>query len=207
MAKLEVKGLKEAADNLKKLDKDMQGKIGRAALRDLGWQLAKPMRSATYTTGFKRITGAIQKGLSVAVLKEPDNNQLRGYVVEYPQGITGPETPFAALIRKRRGAGAGRRKRSVSIAKSTAYWWRYMEFGTGPRHASATPKFLRRGAARTARQKKSVARWASSPSRGGVPSHSWIRPIFNSQMAPAIEKFRDLIKKLIDAAVSDMPKR
>lgn len=206
-ARIEVEGLKQALDNMKKLNVDVQHKISRDALREAGWTLAGPMRAATYTT-FQRITGAIRHGLSVAVQREPNDDKLKAYVVEYPQQIVGAETPFKALIRKRRTS----RKRSTSIAGSTAYWWRFLEKGTGPRRASATPKFLRSGkvsksAKVQTRQLSSVTRWKASASRGGIKARPWLAPAFNANAEKAITVFRATVLKLIDAAVSAMPKR
>ena len=56
------------------------------------------------------------------------------------------------------------------------------------------------------RQLKAVGRWQASASRGGIKSRSWVRPIFGAKAPAAIEAFRDTFLKLIDAAISVMPK-
>jgi hypothetical protein len=207
--RIEVTGLKETQANFNQLGSRAATDIGRDALRALGWALAKPMKAATYTT-FTRRTGAIRQLLGVHVQREPSSKLLTGYVEEFNAPITGTNpTPFQTLIRKRRAASG---KRSISVRPSTAYWWRFLEFGTGPRRTMRTPTFLRLG--RLARSDKARARqilrakrWQAAPSRGGITSRSWLRPLFGSTAPDAIQSFRDTFLKLVDAATSAMPKK
>lgn len=205
--RVDVKGLSEAKANFEKLGTLVQQEIGRQSLREAAWALAKPMRAATYTT-FRRRTGAIRSGLSVSIQREPKDGSLTGYVEEYAQSIAGPATPFATLVRKRLSA-----KRHKSTPTSyVAFWWRYLEFGTGPRHVRRTPSFLRSGRiAKTEkgqqRQLSSAKRWMASASRGGIKSRSWLRPIFGSNARNAIQSCRETFLKLVDAAASAMPKK
>jgi HK97 gp10 family phage protein len=196
---IEVTGLKQCVANLKKLDTDLRREMAGKALREAGWAIAEPMRNATYTTGFKRITGAVQKGISVAVQAEPKSDELKAYVVEYPQDISGPETPFKALVRKRRA----RTRKKIDI-RQTAYWWLFLERGTKPRRAVRSPRSAKRPGTRAAAAR---ARWEAAASRGGIKPMPWLTPTFNAKAADAINTVRDTIKKLIDAAVSAMPKR
>jgi hypothetical protein len=83
-------------------------------------------------------------------------------------------------MRRRRNATG---KRSVSIRPASAFYWRFLEFGTEPRRAARTPAFLRTGrVAKTdkgeLRQHRALKRWQASPSRGGIRSRSWLRPVF-----------------------------
>jgi HK97 gp10 family phage protein len=198
MAGVEVTGLRQCLDNLKKLDTQTQQELAGKALREAGWVIADAMRGATYTTGFKRITGAIRQGLSVAVQHDPKADELKAYVVEYPQSIAGAETPFKAMVRKRR---AGARKK-VDV-RQTAYWWLFLERGTKQRKSVRTP----RGKSQRPRSLKARARWEAAPSRGGIRPMPWLKPSFDATAVDAINTCRDTIKKLIDAAVSAMPKR
>jgi hypothetical protein len=206
--RIEVSGLRQAARNFETLNEMAQKEIGRDALRTLGWALAKPMKAATYTT-FLRRTGAIRDLLGVNVQQSAKDNTLTGYVEECAGRVTGTETPFKALVRKRRSS---RRKRSVSIAPATAYWWRFLEFGTGPRRARRTPSFLRTGKLaktekRQRRQLRAASEWQASGSRGGIRSRSWLRPLFGSNAPNAIRSFRETFLKLVDAATGAMPKK
>jgi HK97 gp10 family phage protein len=205
-SRIEVKGLTQAKDNFQKLSGLVQKEIGRETLREAGWMLARPMRAATYTT-FVRRTGAIRSGLGVAIQRDAKSDKLTGYVDEFPQSIAGKATPFAKLVRHRLSL---KRRRSVPTTY-IAFWWRYLEFGTGPRRAGRTPAFLRSGKVGTTakgklRQIKAVGGWLKSPNRGGIKPRPWLRPIFGSNAPNAIESFRATILKLIDAAVSAMPK-
>jgi hypothetical protein len=199
---VEVKGLRQCLDNMKKLTSDAQREVAGTALREACWAIAKPMREATYTTGFKRITGAIKTGLSVAVQHDPKNNELHAYVVEYPQSIAGGETPFKALVRKRRA----RARKKIDI-RQTAYWWLFLERGTQARKSVRTPKATRRAFKVGSRSARARARWEAAPSRGGIKAMPWLKPTFNTTAAQAIQLCRDTFLKLTDAAVSAMPKR
>jgi HK97 gp10 family phage protein len=203
MAGIEVSGLRECLDNMKKLNTETQQELAGKALREAGWVIAEAMRGATYTTGFKRITGALQRGISVAVQHDPKADELKAYVVEYPQSIAGAETPFKALVRKRRA----RSRKKVDV-RQTAYWWLFLERGTEARKSVRTPKgrgpkSLRPGT----RSARALARWQAAASRGGIRPMPWLQPAFNAKAVDAINTCRDTIKKLIDAAVSAMPKR
>ena len=74
------------------------------------------------------------------------------------------------------------------------------------------PAFLRSGKLGTSakgqvRQLRAVGRWLKTANRGGIKPRPWLRPIFGSNAPSAIQSFRETILKLIDAAVSAMPKR
>jgi HK97 gp10 family phage protein len=215
---IEIEGLKQLGRNFAELGSEVQHDIGRQSLRDGAWALVKKMRAATYTT-FRKQSGYIQSGLSVAVANDPKNNgQLTSWAIEYPQSIVGT-SPATALFRKhmrlkghrpsaKQGGGGAR----VELS-GVAYWWRFLEFGTGPRKAVATPRFLRTG--RLARNDRVRARqtgrakaWlGAGGSRGAITSRKWLRPTFGGNAPDAINTFRETINKLIDAAVSAMPKK
>jgi hypothetical protein len=199
LTRVEVSGLSQAKENFQRLDALVQREIGRRSLREQGRALATPMRGATYTT-FIRRTGAIHAALGVIVAREPRDNSLVAYVEELP--LKAPTTPFGALVRKRRAHNA----------PAVPFYWRFLEFGTNQRRSVRTPKALRRGwigrtgRART-RTRAQLQRWLGGGDRGAVTSRAWLRPAFGPAAPTSIETFRDTILRLIDAAVSDMPKK
>jgi HK97 gp10 family phage protein len=204
--RIEITGLSQAKANFQKLSAEVQREIGRQALREAAKKLSEPMKAATYTT-FTRRTGAIRAGLGVGVQHDPKSDKLTGYVEEYAQSIGGPATPFAALVRKRLST---KRRRSAPTS-SIAFWWRFLEFGTGPRRAGRTPAFLRSHKIGThpkgqARQLKSAGTWLATANRGGIIARPWLRPVFGANAPQTIQTFRDTMLRLIDAAVSAMPK-
>lgn len=195
--RIEVKGLSQALQNLKQLDADVSTTITRAALREGSWILARAARANTYTT-FNRITGAIRAGLGVIVQREPHDEELKAHVVEYPR----PATVAGSL-----GSKTTRRRAKGGVA----FWWRFLEFGTGPRRASATPKFLRTGRIGKSgrvlmRQGSAVARWGASPSRGAIASRSWLRPAVGAAEERCIETFRKEVLEGIEKSANAMPK-
>jgi hypothetical protein len=157
------------------------------------------MRGATYTT-FLRRTGSIKSALGVVVAREPKDTSLVGYVEELP--LKAASTPFGALVRKRRAHNA----------PEVPFYWRFLEFGTNQRRSKRTPKALRSGRiGRTGkareRTRKQLQAWLGSGDRGAVTSRPWLRPVFSPSTPTSIATFRDTILKLIDAAVSAMPKK
>jgi len=210
---IEVKGLAECQANFRALLRDTRTKIANDAMREMAWRLARPMRAATYTT-FAKQSGKIQSGLSVIVQKEFSGTELKAHVVEYPQSITGPD-PVQQLFRKHmrlKGHRPGRKYSGpdkgarVDLA-GVAYWWRFLEFGTQMRRAMRTPNFLKTGKIssnpkRQGAQRAQAASWQSSPSRGGITSRSWLRPIAASTSPSAIDGFRDVLLDEIDKAVN-----
>lgn len=206
MAGIEVKGLAQALQNLQQLTKDVQLKLSRDALRDASWVIANAVRAATYTT-FNKISGAVQRGFSVQVAHEPHTStELDAYVVEYQQGITGTS---AAALAFRKAVIAHRRKRSRQPIQlqQVAFWWRFLEFGTQPRRAMRTPSFSRNAKfRRTDRQKKRLAAFNASPSRGGISGRSWVRPAFAASAQTAIETFRNSLLRELQKETDQLPK-
>jgi hypothetical protein len=216
--KVEISGLKETLANLRQLSKDIQGEITRKGLREALWEgFAKPMRGATYTT-FNRQTGLIRSGLGVIVQAAEKDQALKAFVTQYPQSIAGT-SPAQQLFRKHlRLKGHRPRARDSSPDRGLrvdlsgiAYWWRFLEFGTGPRHRAATPKFLRSGRIATdpkrqARQLRAATAWQASPSRGGIKSRSWLRPIEQARGPTAVDILRRTVLAEIEKHANDYPK-
>ena len=198
--RVEITGLSQAKENFQKLDTLVQQQIGRQSLREQAWTLAKPMRGATYTT-FIRRTGAIKSALGVIVAREPRQQSLVGYVEVLPQKSA--STVFGALVRKRS---------TTHNAPGVPFYWRFLEFGTNERRSARTPKALRSGrigktGKARERTRKQLQRWLGAGNRGSVASRAWLRPAFGPAAPTSIDTFRDTILKLVDAAVSDMPKK
>src|SRR5262245_734946 len=167
-------------------------------MREMGWVLGRRMRAATYTT-FVRRSGAIRAGLGVAVNHDPKSNTLNAYVTEYNQSVLGATTSAKTALRRHL-----RGRRSVKVfgkqgqeLGSRAFWWRFLEFGTGPRRAIAKPKFLRKGkAARSTRQARAQSRWEQSRSvGGGIRARAWLAPAFSASAGDSIDKFREVFLK------------
>jgi HK97 gp10 family phage protein len=197
MTTVEVKGLSQALKNFQQLDDDVKTNVSRGALREGAWVIARAGRAATYST-FRRISGAIRAGMGVIVQREPTDEEIKAHVVEYPR----PGTVRGAL-----GSKSTRQRAKGGVA----YWWRFLEKGTGPRRASATPKFLRSGrvtqSGRVAvRQAGALARWANSANRGAISSRAWLRPSFSASVERSIDTFRDEALDRIEKQTNAMPK-
>jgi HK97 gp10 family phage protein len=186
--RIEVKGLDQALTNMRTLLADVQTKIARDALRQAGWVIARRMRAATYST-FIRRSGAIQRGFGVAVQHDFKDEELKAYVVQYPQNL----------------------RRLGKPGLQIAHWWRYLEFGTGPRRASRTPNFLSSGkfsknSRVVVRQATALSRWAAAGNRGSVKERKWVRPAAAATTPAGIDVFRTVVLEEIEKAVTNYPK-
>ena len=200
MSALKVTGLKEAIENLDKLDDQVKGEIGRAALLASLLQVNKAVKAATYKT-FNRIDGAIQSGFGVRVGKELKGTVLSAVVVQYPQSMIG-NTPMTQAFRRHNTAKG--RKRVISLFQ-VAYWWRFLEFGTKPRRTARTPKSMD---AKTSlsRQARAIGRWQRASSTGAITARPWVRPAFQSTSQGAVDAFVETMRQRIEESVNSMPK-
>src|SRR5262245_47382206 len=162
---VQVLGLKQTSENFQNINGPMKLRIGRAAALQGALIINSAVKLNTYRT-FRRITGMIQSGFGVRVAKKLDHdNVLNTFVVQYPQQITGG-SDIAVAFRKQY-LRVRPRARSVSIKPHIAYWWRFLEFGTGPRFSKKKPSFLRRGLApRSKADWSSLHRFAQAGYRG-----------------------------------------
>jgi HK97 gp10 family phage protein len=197
----QVKGLRQALDNMRALPKLVKINVGRAALRAAAHVVEGQVKARTYTT-FNRLTGAIGASLGVRVGMELKGETLNAVIGEYPVAMSGA-TPMAQAFNRTYRARA-----SMYAGKPmTAYWWRYLEFGTRARHAKMTPRFMRRSTTpRTERQVVQVNRWTASAGRGAVASRSWVRPALADTAASAVEMFRQKLNEGIETEVNRLQK-
>jgi HK97 gp10 family phage protein len=202
---VEVKGLRECLKNMKALGELVQTKITREALREQAWVVAQASRRATYKN-FVRRTGAIRSGVGVIVQKDPKDQKLKAYATEYPQSIAGAATPFTSLVRKR----LSRKRRRATPTAYVAVWWRWLEFGTGPRRAASTPKWINKKPTRSdkvrARQAKRLAAFNASPSRGAITARNFMRPAFHASAEQSIREFRKDVLEGIERETDAMTK-
>jgi hypothetical protein len=192
MPTVEVRGLKQAAANLRQIGGAASKDLSRKSMLAAGLVIDRAVVAGTYST-FQRKDGAIKAGFGVRVAKDLKGNVLRGYIVQYPTGL------------------AFRPKRSRS-AKQTgqqgiAFWWRFLEMGTQGRRTKSTPKFLREGrVARGKRQHGALKRYYAAASLNDLAARPWVRPAFGSAALGAIEEFRKQFTARVEEQVSNLQK-
>jgi HK97 gp10 family phage protein len=191
---LQVTGLKQARDNMAALPAIVKLKVGRDALRAAAWTVEHEVQARTYTT-FHRLTGAIGAGLRVGVGHQLKGEVLNAVVGEFPQQATAG-SPMGRLLRQSYG---GSRADKYAFGGSVAFWWRFLELGTGPRRAMRTP----RGAHPS---KQRVDRWMSSGNRGAISPRPWVRPALAASAQNAVDVFRRTLVERIEAEVNQLPK-
>lgn len=181
---LRVTGLRQAAENLAKLSAETQTSIMRAAVWAGLDVVRKAAAGATYTT-FKRRAGAIGRGFGIAVAREPSGTELIGALTQDLQAAAGLGRVFKGT--RKRG-----QPRALPVDyKAVAYWWRFLEFGTGPRRAMRMPG-KRASAAR-------LAKYQASANRGAIASRSWVRPATSGSAQAAVDAFDKKLRERIEA--------
>lgn len=193
---MEVKGLSQAIANLNKLTGAVKAEIGRASLAAGLSVIKAAVLGATYST-FAKQTGAIKAGFGIRVGHQLKGTVLSAVIVQYPQSIAGQSPMKAAFLRHRQST----RKRAVSLYQ-VAFWWRFLEFGTGPRRSVATPSSSGHGKRHEAR----VRRYAGAASRGAIVARSWVRPAAASTAQPSVDQFAATMRERVEQAVKEMPK-
>lgn len=202
MSGVEVKGLRQAGENLLALKGMVRLQIGREALKQGALVINSAVKQATYTT-FHRVTGFVQSGFGVRVGQSLKGEVLSAVVVQYPQSMAGT-SPMARLVQQHHTPKT--RHGSVSLT-NVAFYWRFLELGTKGRHAARTPAFSREGRiARNKRQSRALAKYSASSSLGDISPRPWVGPAFNSTKQAAIDKFAATTRQLTEQAINAMPK-
>lgn len=187
---VEVRGLAAAAKNLALIGKVGATELSREALRDGAQVINQRVKAATYTSFIKR-TGAIRAGFGVRVAKALKGTELLSFIVQH-------ETAIALRPRKKRS-------RKPQPKAGIAFWWRYLEFGTGPRKSVKKPRG-KRPPKEGSRAAKALARYAAAASRGQITARKWIRPAFSASAESAIQTFDGSFRRRLEAEVSKLPK-
>jgi len=198
-----VSGLRQALGNLSRIKGDIAFRVGREASLAAGLVITNAVKRATYTT-FNRQTGAIQSGFGVRVGHELKGTKLNSVVVEYPQNVGGHSLKgLMKLFHGRRTSQAAKTPADAGVA----FWWRFLEFGTGKRRSARLPSFMKKGrVARTARNMHAQSRYEHAHSTGALSARPWVRPAFDSSAPAAIDAFRAVFLKRTAEETDNLPK-
>lgn len=197
MPTLEVKGLRQAAENLADLEGAVQKEIARDSLRAGALDILAAVKGATYTTFIKR-SGYIKSGFGVRVGHDLVGSTLNSFIVQYPQNIAGASAAtklFRASVLK-----SSKRPRSVNL-EHVAFYWRFLEFGTRQRRSVREPK-----GSRTKSQQRALEKFKASHALGAIAARPWVRPAFAATAGQSVEAFAAKMRTEIDAKVSGYPK-
>lgn len=175
----EVKGLREALDNLKRLPDIIANKIVRKASRQGGNVLLKAVRGGIYS-GLQKRTGLMGFGLGLNVGMARSKNRVTAYIKEREIKTAGEGRSSRAA---RAGAFAKRSRQSQRVApRFGAFYWRFLELGVAER------------------------RTASGANRGALRPTGNVGAAFTSAAGSAIDTFRRILQADIETEVSKMPK-
>lgn len=203
---VQVSGLKEAAKNLEIIGKVGATELSRKALLDATLVLVRAIKAATYTTGFIRRTGFLKSGFGARIAHELKSGVLRGYVVQYPQNLSGSSAEKQA----QRAAHLPRAKGGKQSLMAWAHYWQFLEFGTKGRRSARTPKGTRiskRTGLLNLRTRRALARYDAAKSLGDIAPHPWVRPAFGEAAPGSITTFGTSFRKRLYTAVSNLPKK
>jgi len=205
-ANLQALGLKQTSQNFAELAGPIKDRVGRSASLRGMLVVNRAVKAATYST-FSRVSGFIRSGFSVRVSRQltPDG-ELLSFLVQHPQDITGHSEAATAFRKAYVTRLSG--KRSVSIEPQKAFWWRFLEFGTGPRFSKKKPKFLKRGTGPAGpREWRSLRAYQGAGARGAITSRSWIRPARAASEHQAVDAFTKWFREDTESEVARLPKR
>lgn len=164
-----VEGLKATAQNLLTMSTRIQRNVGRTALRAAANVLVRKIKSDSGST-YKTITGMIRKGFSAGVGKVQPGDVQYASVFQRKQMISTKTAKGRIAARKLTRPG-----KSAPPKKATAYWWRFLEFGTRARK------------------------------RGRVMARPWVEPAASAVAGQAVEAFRDNMAKRVDEETKSLP--
>lgn len=167
-----VEGLRAVASNLREMSKRIQANIARTSLRAAARVLVRAAKSKTYST-FDRETGLVQRGLTAGVARtNTQSTKQFASVFERQQKI-----PTRTAAGRLASARLGKRNKSgTAPMKAKAFWWRYLEFGTGSRKG-----------------------------KGAIRARPWIGPASTASASEAVEAFRDSMKQRIAEEAATLP--
>ena len=204
MPAIELRGLREAAENLRKIGKVAATELSRDALRDGALVVNRAVKAATYTT-FQRRTGFIKAGFGVRVAKELKGDVLRAWIVQYEQSLAGGSAEKKAQRAAYLPAAKGRKQSFYNLA----FWWRFLEFGTKGRRNARTSKGARiskKTGLLNLRTRRAKARYDAAKSLGDIAPRPWVRPAFGGSAAGAIETFDRSFRRRLSAEIDNLPK-
>jgi hypothetical protein len=205
-----VRGLREAAENLRKIGAFGATDLSRKALRDAADVIVSKVRGSTYTT-FQRRTGFIKSGFGAVVAKDLRSGLLRAWIMQREQSLAGS----SATAKAQRAAYLPKAKGGKQKLFNVAYWWRFLEFGTHGRRNVRAPAFLRKLKAvdfkgkvwLRNRQLKALDRYNKGKSLKDLPAKPWVRPAFGASATGAIAEFGTSFRMRVDAEIQKLPKK
>lgn len=172
MIEVKVLGIEQTVRNLESLSKSLQTTVVRQALRAAMKVIATRIKADTYGPGRQRITGLLSRSQGVSTYKDGDD--IKAKLRMRDVDVSGP-SKLARLVR-------GQRHLSDRTRKYRAFYWWFLEHGTGERHT------------------------AKGANRGAVSARPWVVPDFESTSNAALDAFNAMLARRVDEESAKLPK-
>lgn len=162
---LRVLGIQQAVKNLREMQFAITKRVTRQAVRAATLEISRAVKQGAYGPSRKKITGLLQRSIGM-VVSTKQRDRVVGKVIARPVDITA-RTKVAQAVR-------GARKFKASATETTAFYWRFLEKGTGPRTTQG------------------------GANRGSLSARPWVVPTFNSRVSAALDVFTSVFNAKTD---------
>ena len=157
-----VLGIAQAVKNLREMADAIQKRVTRKAVRAATRVIMRQVKTTTYGGGRTKRTGLLVRSISMAMSSKRD--VIKGKVVARPVNVTG-KSKVAQHVRRARKAKLG------NATEMAAFYWRFLEKGTGPRATKG------------------------GANRGHVRALPWVVPAFDAKSGEALDVFTKIFNR------------
>lgn len=167
MADIRVLGIAQAVKNLQNMKFAITKRVTRKAVRAASLLILQAVKGGAYGPGRQKQTGLLQRSIGL-VISTKQRGLVVGKIIARPVDITA-RTKVAQAVR------ASRKFKANNATETAAFYWRFLEKGTGSRVTS-------RGA-----------------HRGTLTARPWVVPAFNATTSSALDRFASIFNAETEA--------
>jgi HK97 gp10 family phage protein len=175
MADIRVLGIAQAVKNLQAMSVAIQKRVTRKAVRAATLLLMRPIKAGAYGPSRKKQTGLLQRSIGMVVSTKL-RGRIVGKVIARPVDITA-RTKVAQAVR------ATRKFKSNNATETAAFYWRFLEKGTGPRATQG------------------------GANRGAITPRPWVLPSFGAHSGSALDAFARVFNEETEAEAKKLNTR
>jgi HK97 gp10 family phage protein len=167
MADVRVLGIAQAVKNLQAMSVAIHKRVTRKAVRAATLIFNRAVKAGAYGTGRQKRTGLLMRSLGM-VVSTKQRGLVVGKIIARPVDITA-RTKVAQAVR------ASRKFKANNATETAAFYWRFLEKGTGPRTTQG------------------------GASRGALSARPWVVPAFDANVSSALDRFASIFRDEVEA--------
>jgi len=167
VADIRVLGIAQAVKNLQEMKLAIQKRVTRKAVRAATLIFNRAVKSTAYSPARQKRTGLLQRSLGMTISTK-QRGRVVGKIIARTVDITA-RTKVAQAVR------ASRKFKSNNATETAAFYWRFLEKGTGPRTTQG------------------------GASRGSLTARPWVVPAFNANVSSALDRFASIFNAEVEA--------